>query len=222
MPPEIWIVALWLVFGATHTVPSSARLRPLLVAKIGAGPFLGLYSLLSLGLIAPLVTVWLLNLHGGEVLWSLRGVPGLRLVALWISGIAFAFSIASLFQPSPASLGRPADASRGLTRITRQPLFLPFAFLAAMHLLVNGFATDIAFFGGLLVYTLAGCAHQDRRKRATEPGLARFFEETSFWPFLAIVSGRNRLVLAELPWHGLLIGGAAAYGFYYFHPLMFD
>jgi uncharacterized membrane protein len=74
----------------------------------------------------------------------------------------------------------------------------------------------------LLAFSLAGAAHQDARKRATEEGrLGQFFAETSFWPFGAILAGRNRLNLRELPWIALGIGAAAAVGIYALHPWAF-
>jgi uncharacterized membrane protein len=89
-------------------------------------------------------------------------------------------------------------------------------------LLLNGFVTDVVFFGGMLAFSLAGAAHQDARKRATEDErLGQFFAESSFWPFAAISAGRNRVILRELPWFALVIGAAAAVGIYALHPWAF-
>ncbi|MGH7896786.1 MAG: NnrU family protein, partial [Candidatus Binatia bacterium] len=53
-----------------------------------------------------------------------------------------------------------------------------------VHLLPNGAATDVAFFGGLVLFPLIGCAHQDRRKLADDDGrFRRFYEATPFLPF---------------------------------------
>jgi uncharacterized membrane protein len=78
------------------------------------------------------------------------------------------------------------------------------------------------FFGGMLAFSLAGAAHQDARKRATEDErLGQFFAESSFWPFAAITAGRNRVIWRELPWFALVIGAAAAVGIYALHPWAF-
>jgi uncharacterized membrane protein len=96
------------------------------------------------------------------------------------------------------------------------------ALWALSHLLLNGFLTDVVFFGGLLVFSLAGAAHQDARKRATEKArLGQFFAETSYWPFGAMLAGRNRLIWRELPWISFAVGAAAAVGLYALHPWAF-
>jgi uncharacterized membrane protein len=96
------------------------------------------------------------------------------------------------------------------------------ALWALSHLLLNGFVTDVVFFGGMLAFSLAGAAHQDARKRATEDErLGQFFAESSFWPFAAISAGRNRVIWRELPWFALVIGAAAAVGIYALHPWAF-
>jgi uncharacterized membrane protein len=77
------------------------------------------------------------------------------------------------------------------------------------HVLVNPAAIDRAFFGGMALYSVLGCAHQDwRRRRSGDAALAAFFAETSFLPFVAIATGRNRLVLREL--RPLVLAAAAA------------
>jgi uncharacterized membrane protein len=128
-----------------------------------------------------------------------------------------------VIRPSPVLVGmKGAPGSRGLTRITRHPLFMGIALWGCSHLLLNGYATDVLFFGGLLIFSLLGAWHQDVRKRVTDrERLGPFFAETSFWPFAAILAGRNRLLWSELPWVGLAIGAAAAIGIYALHPWMF-
>jgi len=88
--------------------------------------------------------------------------------------------------------------------------------------LVNGWAADVVFFGGLALFVILGAAHQDARKRATQSDrLAGFYAATSALPFAAILAGRQRLVLRELPWIGLAVGVAAALGLYRLHPALF-
>ena len=217
------LLLLWLAFSLAHIWPTSSSVRPRLVKRFGSGLYLALYSLVSLAIFVPLVWLYLGNLHQGPQLWDLGSVPVLREVVIGVNGLAFTLIVASFFQPSPFSLGAPRVVEpRGLLRITRHPLFMPVVPLALGHLLLYGHATDVAFFGGLTLYTVLGCAHQDRRQRSSGGDrLARFFESSSLFPFVAILLGRNRLVLRELPWLGLLIGAAAAYGFYFLHPVMF-
>jgi uncharacterized membrane protein len=85
-----------------------------------------------------------------------------------------------------------------------------------------GFMTDVLFFGGFTLFAIIGCAHQDARKQREEgERLSGFMAETSLLPFVAILSGRNRLVFQELPWLHLAIGLGVALFLYWLHPLMF-
>ncbi len=223
MSPALLLTLLWALFALTHIVPTSAGLRPKLVARIGTGPYLGLYSLVSLTIFVPLVTVYVYHLHEGPQLWTVAQVPGVREMALALAGLGFTVMIASFFQKNPLVIGiASAPHPSGLTRITRHPMFLPAVPIAMGHLLLHGWLTDVVFFSGLGLYAIAGCLHQDHRKRLAEgEKLAGFFTESSFLPFAAILAGRGRLVLTELPWLGLVIGAAAAFGFYRLHPVMF-
>lgn len=223
MSASLWIAFWWLAFAATHMLLSSSRLRPALVSRLGEKPFLGIYTLIAFATFVPLVWVYLANRHAGAPMWSLAAVPGVRPFAMLLSVTGIALVAGALAQPSPALAGvKKASGARGLTRITRHPLFTGIAIWALGHLLLNGFATDALFFGGTLAFSLIGAAHQDARKRATEAErLGPFFTETAFWPFGAILAGRNRLAWSELPWIALAIGAAAAAGVYALHPWMF-
>jgi uncharacterized membrane protein len=223
MSPVAAIVFWWFFFGATHTLFSSRSLRPRLVATLGTGPFLGVYSLVSVLTFVPLVRAYLSSVHSGVLLLPLASVPGLHTIAMLVAWASFATAIGGLFQPSALSMaGGEVVEARGLGRITRHPLFMSLAVWSLAHLLVNGFATDVAFFGGFVAYSVLGCAHQDARKREAEGSrLSRYFAETSLVPFVAIASGRNRLVVAELPWLGLAVGAALSTVIYLLHPWMF-
>lgn len=223
MNPTLLLLLLWALFALTHSVPTARDVRERLVARLGRGGYVGLYSLVSFATFVPLVWVYLDNRHAGLHLWSLRHFPPVWWIAFSLAGLGFTLMIASFFQPSPFAMGAPTRPEPyGLTRITRHPLFMPVSWIAAGHLLLFGWATDVAFFGGLLAYTVVGCAHQDRRKRSSEGAkLDAFFARSSLLPFGAIVTGRTRLALAELPWLGLALGAGAAYGFFRLHPAMF-
>lgn len=216
-------IALWtLAFGTAHLGLSSRTVRPRLVALLGQPGYLGLYSLVSLATFVPLVRAWLGGIHGGGLLWNLRAIPAVHLSMLLVSWLAFTVALAALVQPSPASIGpRATTRSRGLTRITRHPLFMHVGIWGLAHVVLNGFLNDVLFFGGVFLVGLLGCIHQDSRKRVTDPELAEFFAETSLLPFAAIAAGRNRLVLDELPWTALAVAGVASAALYRFHGALF-
>lgn len=216
-------IAVWgIAFGASHLGLSSLRVRPRLVAVLGEAGYLGLYSVVSLGTFVPMVQAWLGGIHGGGLLWNLRGVPAVHIPMLLLSWLAFTLALAALVQPSPASLGpRATTRSRGLTRVTRHPLFIHVGIWALTHVVLNGFVNDVLFFGGVFVVGLLGCIHQDARKRITAPDLAEFFAETSLLPFAAILAGRNRLVLQELPWTAIAVAGVLSAALWRFHGALF-
>lgn len=221
MSSAFWIVFWWLAFAATHTIPSSVSLRPRLIARLGLRGFQVLYSLVALATFVPLVQVYFANTHAGPLLWNLSALPGVRVLAIAVSALAVILLVLAYAQPSPVGLmpGVPRRA-RGVTRITRHALFMAISLWALAHLLVNGFLTDVVFFGGFVVYGLYGSYHQDARKQA-EQDMAGFYAETSLLPFGAIVAGRNQLVLSEIPIVGVAVGVVAAMLLYTFHDRLF-
>ena len=223
MSAVFWIAFWWGMFAGTHIVLSSLPVRTRLIARLGEKTFLGLYSLLAFATFVPLVGVYLGNRHVGGLVWNLAALLGIRQLAMLLAVLAIAMIVAGVLQPSPALVGmKQAGGARGLTRITRHPLFMGFALWALSHLLLNGFVTDVLFFGGLLGFSLAGAAHQDARKRAIEQErLGQFLAESSFWPFGSVIAGRNRVIWRELPWVALAIGAGAAVGIYALHPWAF-
>lgn len=200
---------------------SALPVRRRLVAGLGEKGFLALYSLIAFATFVPLVVAWLGDRHGGGLLWNLAAAEGVRPLAIFLSAAGITLVVSGVIQPSPVLAGtKRAREARGLTRITRHPLFMGIVLWALGHLLVNGFVNDALFYGGMLAFSLIGAAHQDARKRAAEgERLGSFLAETSFLPFGAIVTGRNRIAWEELPWQGLATGLAIAVGVYvYLHP----
>jgi uncharacterized membrane protein len=224
MSAAFWIAFWWATFAGTHMVLSSLPVRGKLIARLGDTAFLGLYSLIAFATLIPLVWVYLGNRHAGGLVWNLTAVPGVRPLGMLLAVLGTAMIVAGVLQPSPALAGmKQAGGARGLTRITRHPLFMGISLWALSHLLLNGFLTDVLFFGGLLAFSLAGAAHQDARKRVIEQErLGQFFAESSFWPFGAVIADRNRVIWRELPWVALAIGAGAAVGIYALHSWAFS
>jgi uncharacterized membrane protein len=216
VPSWLWIALLWAGFAATHLVLSSASLRPRLVARLGDGPFRGLYSLAVLAWFVALVWTFARHKHSGPLLWSTIGPPALaEPVSYLLMGLAFALAIAGLLpaHAAPSSMGaaRPESAEvRGLLRITRHPFNAAASLFGIAHLLVNGHLGDVVFFGGFPVFAWIGSRHQDVRLSRDRPGYRAVVADSSFVPFAALVTGRQRLVLHELPWGGFLAGIALA------------
>ncbi|MCC6847660.1 MAG: hypothetical protein IT294_04100 [Deltaproteobacteria bacterium] len=184
MSATLAIVVLWIGFAASHMGLSSGQVRERLVARIGAGPFLGLYSIVAFLFFVPLVWVYFANKHAGPLLWSIPLGPELRWLLYAGMLIACVLVVAGIVRPSPASIVPGDPTPRGAQRITRHPLFMGFGLFGLLHLVPNGNAADVAFFGGFPLFALIGCRHQDERKLATGAAeFAAFYRETPFLPF---------------------------------------
>jgi uncharacterized membrane protein len=208
------ILLLWAAFTATHVGLASARVATGLRARIGEGPFLGLYSLVALACFAPLVRVYSANRHSGPWLWEVPLGPGLR--AALYAGISFGLVLAmcAFLRPSPAAMRPGPGEVRGAYRVTRHPFVLGLALVWALHMLPNASTADLAFFGGFAAFSLLAAAHQDARKRAAERALpeaervyTRFGADSPFLPFTGRATLRGLREIPPLAW---ALGLAAA------------
>lgn len=225
MDPTTKVMLGWLVFGGSHTLLSHPPVRDRLVAGLGERGFLGLYSLVAFATFVPLCWVFFASRIATVVpLPLLAPIPGLHWLTMALMFVALMLIVLGVAKPSPLSqlMARGNVGATGALRITRHPLFMGVGLAGAAHLLVNPAPIDRAFFGGMAVYALLGCAHQDwRKRRAGDPALARLFEETSFLPFVAILSGRNRLVWSELPVPAWTVAGALYLLVFFVHHRLF-
>lgn len=220
---QSWLVIslLWFGFGASHIAMSHTPVRNAVIGKVGAKAFMGLYSLVSFAFFIPLVSFYLDHRHEGALLWDLVLIPGVKHAAMLLALIGIAVTISGYFQMPPNGFVPMKNKSpRGLTRITRHPMFMFLGLWGLSHCLINGYASDVAFFGGFAVFAVLGCMHQDSRKRQL-PEFKEYYAYTSLLPFGAQLSGRGGIVIAELPWLGLLVGVAVAVGFYLAHNALF-
>ena len=178
------LLILWTAFISTHMLLSSNWLRPRLVRSMGQTSFLVVYSLIALLIIVPLFATYMANKHQGPVLWSFPHEPWLVAGVSAGNVVALILFAAGFLTPSPVVRAMPFRGPRGANYISRHCLMMGFALWALMHLIVNGFATDVVFFGGFAVFALAGAAHQDRRKLSSgDPAFAAFHAATPFFPF---------------------------------------
>ena len=211
------VVLLLLLFASSHMLLSSRTLRPRLVARLGEKRFIAAYSIVSLVLFAPLVYYYITHRHAGPLLWSVPDSGAVEFLLVLANVIGFVLLVAGVMAPSPASVaGVPRDEPGGVHRITRHPVFMGMGVWAFAHVISNGYASDVAFFGGLVVFVLLGSWHQDRRKLAGgDEQFARFHAATTFIPF----TGREALRgLMELSPAAAIIGVVVALVARYLHP----
>ncbi|MGZ5940360.1 MAG: NnrU family protein [Rhizomicrobium sp.] len=204
------LIAAAVVFLAIHLLIAGTPLRDAITGAIGEGPYLGLFSLASLGAI-----VWLALAFGAahasadnRVLFNLgRGAQDL---AIPVVLIAFLIGVPGLMMPNPTSVGQSGAASkaetvRGILRVTRHPFLWGVAIWSAIHLGANGDLASIILFGTFLALSGFGTFSIDaKRKRKMGVAWTAFASRTSNLPFAAIVSGRNSLKVGEyLDWRFL-------------------
>ena len=193
---ELWAAAAF--FLAIHLVVAGSGLRDRIVGTIGEKPYLGLFSLVSIGGI-----VWLSMAYNG----ALTGPNPLYWVApLWALHLSpLIILVAALF------------AVIGVTTANPTAVGAEVAIWALWHLLINGDQASIIFFGTFALLALLGTfSIDDKRERKMGEAWRDFASKTSNPPFLAIVAGRNSLKPGELGWWrilaGLIVFGALFYG----------
>src|SRR5215510_2887536 len=87
-------------FLALHLLIAGTRLRDAITGAIGEGPYMGLFSLASLGGI-----VWLAVSYnqaveaGSDLLWNLG--PGVSHLGIIVVGLAFLIGVSGLTTPNP-------------------------------------------------------------------------------------------------------------------------
>lgn len=223
MKESLVLLVLWLLFGGSHLLLSSARVRPKLVARLGVRPFWGIYSLVALATFIPLVGYYFHHKHAGPQLWVVLGpyllVRDVNVVLMALAFILLVGGVAA--RPPSGMMASGTPEAYGLTRITRHPVFAAFFLFGLAHCLVNGSLGDLVFFGGFSVFAWVGAWHQDTRKVVEIPGYAEFKAATSFLPFAAIASRKQPFPQGELRWSVILLALVVFYIVRAYHPRLF-
>lgn len=219
------LIAAAAFFVLLHLMVSGTALRGALVGAIKEGPYMGLFSLASLGGI-----VWLSMAYGqakgtGPVLWDLGA--GARHGGLLIMLLSLLLLVPGLLTPNPTSakqegaLDRP-DAVKGMLRVTRHPFLWGVAVWAVGHLLANGDLPSVILFGALLALALLGGPSIDaKRRKALGAKYDAFVAQTSNVPFAAILAGKQKLSLGEIGWWRLLLAVVIWAALLWAHPMLF-
>ncbi len=220
------LIAASAFFLLIHFGVSGTRLRDVLVARMGAGPYQGVFALGSI-----IGILWMIHAYGRAPTVELWGqLLGLRPLAFPLVFLAFLLAGIGLATPSPTQAGRESklsqgtDIVRGIVRITRHPFLWGVALWALVHLIVNGDLASLIVFGSLFLLALGGTASIDaKRRRIFGEDWNRFAQTTSNVPFAAILAGRNQLrpAVSEIGIVRPVIAAAAYALIFVFHERLF-
>mgnify|MGYP002779506776 CR=1 FL=1 len=212
----ILAAALWLFI---HLGVSGTRLRDAVVARLGDGRYMLVYSIASAVSITLLVLAW----RDAETTYLWDAPNPLRWALFLLMLPAFVLFMAS-HKRNPTAVGGKGlgEEPRGVQRVTRHPMLWSFAIWAFVHVIGNGDSASLVFFGAFLITALAGMPSIDW-KLARRHGAAwrDFSAKTSILPFGAILSGRNGLVLREIGWMPPVIGLVLWLALGHFHRTIF-
>ncbi len=196
------LIAAAAAFLAIHLLIAGTRVRDAITGAIGEGPYLGLFSLASLGAIVWLAIAYNIAQRGDDPLLYNLG-PGVKHLGIPVIALAFLLGVQGLFMPNPTSLRQEGAASKpdtikGVLRITRHPFLWGVAIWSAFHLSANGDEASVLFFGSFFVLSILGTFSIDaKRRRKMGDAWAGFAAKTSNIPFGAVITGRTSLKLGE-------------------------
>ena len=203
-----------LAFVGSHVVVSSTALRPALVGVLGERPFLVLYSLLSIALL-----VWMVRAYGAAPYieyWATA--TGHRHLAMSLMFVACMFVVAGLSSSSPTGVlaAAPPPVPSGIVKVTRHPVMWGVGLWGFAHMVANGDAASLLFFGWLAGLALLGTVLIERKKKAAlGAAWEAFAAASSNLPFTAVLAGRARVCLGEIG-YGRLATGVALYVIFLF------
>ena len=225
MSGEATVLLWWFLFGGTHVFGSVAAVRGFLIERLGTQGFKGAYSLVALATFVPLCWVYAANKHVGVLIF--QPAPSFAVATELLMIVAIVVLGQALATPSPITTaaemsGQFPASPRGIQRVTRHPMNLAFAVFGVAHILSNPFASDWVFFGGFVAYAVVSSIHQDKRTAASGREEIREFQAATSWvPFGAIVTGRQRLALGEYSTGALAVSLGVVALLWYFHSSLF-
>jgi uncharacterized membrane protein len=227
MDPVLGMTLCWLAFAGTHVGLASRPLRDPLVGRLGEIGFGVVFSLVASALYTLLVVWYATHRSLGPPGPALGGVPGVReaLIVVVVLGVVLAVASFEVYPRSPYAVmaAHGMREPRGLERITRHAFFVGLALFALAHALLATRLIGTVLMLGFAALAIAGPMHQDRKLlRLRGASYAAYLAGTSFVPFGAIVAGRQRLELRELPFRALALGVLVAFGLRAVHVHLFD
>lgn len=219
-------VLLWLLFGGSHVVLSVQSIRKRLVARLGEGGFIFVYSVIAIATFAALVHYVARHQSSEPHPSLLVSIPPVRgaLMVLSVAGFSLFVTAVLVYPRLPmATFRHRVMPARGVQQITRHPFFSGIAIWAAAHALLAPTTVTFVFFIGVVVFSFVGGLHQDGRliDELGEPYRA-YVAATSFWPLVAVITKRQEINWREQPWFAYGVGIGASLGLYQVHGDIFN
>jgi uncharacterized membrane protein len=215
------LIVACLFFLAMHWIVSGSPLRTFFVRALGENLFKILFSLSIF-----IALSWMALAFANAPYQPTWGTAdSLKPISLLLMLLVCLMLPLSVFDKNPTTLGiLPPDqvSAKGMIRITRHGALIALGLWGLAHFIVNGDWASHWLFGTIAFEGLIGPINLDRKYR-TRYGDAwqKFASQTSYIPFAAIVSGRNKLVLNELNVWAIFIGITLFAILVYFHQHWF-
>lgn len=171
-----------IAFVGTHFALSHP-LRAPLVRVVGAGPFLGLYSLVALATFVWMVLAFRAappaDLGGsGQIGWIVATVLTLPALVLFLGSLRKNPAL-----PDPRAEAMASREPDGVFAVTRHPMMWGFALWAISHIALWWSVRTLIVAGAVLFLALVGAHMQDRKKRSVMGEAWSTWEtRTTYWP----------------------------------------
>lgn len=163
-------VAAFLVFIGAHVLPARTGLRDALINRLDRRAYLILYSLLSLALLAWLISAATRAPH--IALW-----PTTRLsviIALVLTALAAVLLSCGATRPQPVSVslrgGMVDPRHPGILALTRHPILWAFFLWSVGHLIANGDLVGVVMFASFAAFCVVSGPALEKRAHQRLPG----------------------------------------------------
>lgn len=193
------MVLLLLAFAVLHS--GGASLRAWGAERIGERAWRLLFAVLSIPAAVVVIGYFLAHRYDGIRLWNLQDQPWIVPVVALGTAVSFLFLYPATYNllEIPAILKPQVRLyATGIIRVCRHPQAVGQILWCATHLLWIGTSFTAWACAGLVAHHLFAIWNGDRRLRNRfGDGFEALRASTSLVPFLAVLQGRQQLVLAE-------------------------
>jgi uncharacterized membrane protein len=208
--PMLSLIAAALFFILIHLGVSGTVLRDRFLERVGLPAYMVGFSVASV--IGMVLLVRAYKMAPYVPLWGQPEV--FKPVAIILMLPAFLLVVIGLTTPNPTAVAQEALVSRppeGIVCVTRHPFLVGASLWAVVHMIANGDAASLLFFGAFAVVSMAGTVSIDAKRRRVLGAAAWdvFASKTSIVPFAAIIGGRAGFSPRGFGWWRVVAGGGA-------------